>query len=143
MKFFPFIFTAGFILLIIAGQSPVSGFELPKITPDRGTTYNFGYHYIYDNAGSYWDYERVYVDSGNQNSHYDRWYYHYGRKPEASDKQRNYPGSPYRKDLEVYSHGNEKSSKGFTHRKPYQLRDRIPSRGFPHTMPYNRARIGR
>jgi hypothetical protein len=52
-------------LIGIAGLSAAFGFELPKVTPDKGAPYRFGQHYDYDNAGSSWNYERVYRHPGH------------------------------------------------------------------------------
>ena len=47
-------------LIGIASIGAAFGFELPKVTPDKGAPYRFGHHYDYDNAGSSWNHERVY-----------------------------------------------------------------------------------
>jgi hypothetical protein len=78
----------------IAAIGAAFGFELPKVTPDKGAPYRFGHHYDYDNAGSSWNHERVYRPPGHRH-HYSRWYYHYGHKPNPYKKQRSYPYKKY------------------------------------------------
>ena len=145
-------------LIGIAGLSAAFGFELPKVTPDKGAPYRFGHHYDYDNAGSSWNHERVYRHPGNQN-HYSQWYYHYGHKPMPYKKHRSYPYKKYSdSSYEKYGYSPDHrysrhkayrfsrpkyTPKGYSHRKFIQLRDRIPSSSFRHTRPFNRGRIGR
>ena len=148
----------GACLIGIIGHSTAFGFELPTVKPDRGEPYSFGHHYDYDNAGSSWNYERVYRDPGNRH-HYNRWYYHYGHIPKITIKKRSYP---YKKHsnyfFEKYGHypgrgysrhkarihsQHKYEPRGDIHRKFIQLRDRIPSHRFNHTRPFNRGRIGR
>jgi len=129
-------------LIGVAGLSAAFGFELPKVTPDKGAPYRFGHHYDYDNAGSSWNHERVYRDPGLRH-HYSRWYYHYGHKPKPYKKHRSYPYKTY-----SYSPGLEYSRHKYTPKGDFlqnfiQLRDRIPSHSFKHTRSYNRVRIGR
>ena len=142
----------------IAGLSTAFGFELPKVTPDKGTPYRFGHHYDYDNAGSSWNQERVYRNPGNRH-HYSRWYYHYGPTSNPSIKHRSYPykkhnnyaykksgynpGRGYSKHKTRIHSQHKYAPKGYTHRKFIQLRDRIPSHRFNHTRSFNRVRIGR
>lgn len=145
-------------LIGIAGLSAAFGFELPKVTPDKGAPYRFGHHYDYDNAGSSWNHERVYRQPGNQD-HYSRWYYHYGHQPKPYTKQRSYlfkkngyfsdekyggyRGRGYSRHKAHIYRRHQYTPKGDTYRKFIKLRDRIPSSSFRHTRPLNRIRIGR
>ena len=145
-------------LIGIAGLSAAYGFELPKVTPDKGAPYRFGHHYDYDNAGSSWNHERVYRPPGHRN-HYSRWYYHYGHKPKPYKKHRSYPFKKYSDSSygkygyppgrgysrhKAHSFSRHKyAPKGYFHRKFIQLRDRIPSHSFKRTRSFNRVRIGR
>ena len=74
-------------VFMFAGLSPAIGFNLlrNRITPDKGTTYSFGYHYTYDNAGSRWNHDRAYRHNGYHSNHFDKHHdydhkrYHYKR----------------------------------------------------------------
>jgi hypothetical protein len=141
-------------LIGMAGLSAAFGFELPKVTPDKGAPYSFGHHYDYDNAGSSWNHEGVYQHPGNQD-HYSRWYYHYGHQPKqrsypfkkygysSNEKYGHNPGSGYSRHKAHIYRRHKYTPKGHTHRKFIQLRDRIPSSSFRHTRSFNRVRIGR
>ena len=155
MKLFFSIIAAS--LINLAGLSAAFGFDLPKVTPDKGTPYSFGHHYDYDNAGSNWNHERVYRHPGYRH-HYSRWYYHYGHKPYPYKKHRSYPygkhsyssykkhgyypGLGYRNNDHIYSR-HTYGAESYSDRKHIQLRDRIPSHGFNHTRSFNRVGIGR
>ena len=145
-------------LISLAGLSAAFGFELPKVTPDKGSPYRFGHHYDYDNAGSNWNHGKAYRHPGDRH-HYSRWYYHYGHEPYPYIKHRSYPyrkhrysaykkhglypGIGFRNKTHIYSR-HKYAPKGYTHRKHIQLRDRIPRHSFKHTRSFNRGvRIGR
>ncbi len=125
------------------------GFDLPKVTPDKGSPYSFGHHYDYDSAGSNWNHKRVYRHP-EQRQHFSRWYYHYGHRRHLYKKQRSYPYKKYgyypsigysRHKAHIYSRHkyvpNKYAPKGDTHRKVVHLRNRIPSHGFNHTRSSN------
>jgi hypothetical protein len=142
----------------IAGIGAAVGFELPKVTPDKGAPYRFGHHYDYDNAGSSWNHEMVYRHPEHRHD-YSRWYYHYGYQPKPYTKQRSYPfkkdsyssdkmygdspGLGYSRHKAHIYRQHQSTPKGDTHRKFIQLRDRIPNHSFRHTRSFNRVRIGR
>ena len=128
-------------LIILTGLSPVFGFVLPRINPDKGSPYGFGYHYDYDNAGATWDHERIYRHPGHR-PHYNRWYYHYGHKPQPYNKHRYYPSHGDRHKAHIYSR-HKYAPKNYIHRKHIQLRDRIPRHSFRYTKPFHRVRIGK
>ena len=144
-------------LISLAGLNTAFAFTLPKVTPDKGSPYGFGNHYVYDNAGSNWNHERAYRPPGHR-QHYSRWYYHYGDNPNSYKEHRtypyrkhryssynrygDYPGLGARNKDHIYSR-HTPGSKGYTQRKHIRLRDRIPSHGFNHTKsfrPLNRSR---
>lgn len=128
-------------LIILTGLSPAFGFVLPRTNPDKGSSYGFGYHYDYDNAGSNWNHERVSRHSGHRH-HYSRWYYHYDRKPQHYNKHRYYPSHGDRHKAHLYSR-HKYTPKNYSQRKHIQLGDRIPRHSFQHTRPFHRLRIGR
>lgn len=127
------------IILFVLG--PASGFVLPRIDPVKGSSYGFGYHYDYNNAGSSWDHKRAYRHSQHR-LNFNRWYYHYGHKPQQYYKYKYYPGPGDRHRSPVYSR-HKYSPKKYSYRKPAQLRDRIPRQSFRHSRSFNRVRIGR
>jgi len=130
-------------LFSLAGLSAAFGFDLPKVTPDKGSPYSFGHHYDYDNAGSNWNHERVYRHP-EQRRHFNRWYYHYGHKRHLHQKQRAYPYKKYgyypsigysRQKTHIYSRPKY-APKDHTHRKPIHLRNRIPNHGLNPTRSF-------
>ena len=147
MKLLIYIITHS--LLISAGLTAAYGFTLPKLMPDKGATYSFGNQYDYDNAGSKWNHDKAYRHPGYRN-HYDRWYYHYGKKRhnqygkirhhhygKKRHPVRDYHYSPsygYRQKSYNYSRYQYKP-KNYIHRKHIHLRNRIPSHSFSHTRP--------
>ena len=144
-------------LIVLSGLSAALGFNLPKITPDKGSPYSFGHHYDYNNAGSNWNLDRVYRYPGHRHR-YSRWYYHYGHQPQPFKEHRYYPYGKYsyphkkhgyypgigfgRHKAHIYSR-HKYAPKGYAHRKHIQLKNRIPSHSFKHTGSFNRVRIGR
>jgi len=141
-------------LIGIAGLSAAFGFELPKVTPDKGAPYRFGQHYDYDNAGSSWNYERVYRHPGHRH-YFSRWYCHYGQQPKIFikkwsypyrkhsdyffEKYDHYPGRGYsRHKARIYSQ-QKSATKGYSPQKIIHLRDRITNHSFNPTRSFNRG----
>ena len=142
-------------LFVLTELGAAFGFDLPKVAPDKGSSYSFGHHYDYDSAGSSWNHERAYRHPG-QRKHFSRWYYHYGHKRHLYQKQRSYPYKKYgyypsrgysRHKAHIYSRHknvpNKYAPKGYSHRKLVHPRTRVPSHGFNHTRSFNRVGIGR
>jgi hypothetical protein len=126
--------------IMLLGLTPVFGISWlgGKTHSVNRWTYIFLDRYIYDYAGSHYDHERVYQQSGYRHDN-DRWYYHYGQKLKPYNKQRYYQDREYIGKARVYSQP-QYPPQNYMHRKPIQLRDRIPRNSFRYRSPFPRAR---